>query len=66
MFENAYRKPTASKNGQEQIYFRSRLTSTDNTLLLEARGEVSAVWCSVLQYTVFEIALKPGSKWHRV
>jgi len=39
---------------------------TDNILLLEVRGEVSAVRCSVLQYTVLDIALKPGSEWHKV
>lgn len=64
MFEYYYRKPTASKNCHKQIYFRGRLA--DNMWLLEARGKVSTVWCSVLQYTVLEIALKPGSEWHGV
>jgi hypothetical protein len=64
MLENYYRKQTASKNGHKQIYFRDR--PTDNILLLEVRGEVSAVRCNVLQYTVLDIALKLGSEWHTV
>jgi len=46
MFENNYRKPTRN-SFLKQIYFPGRLT--DNILLLEARGKVSAIRYSVLQ-----------------